>query len=336
MKPTIRDVAKYANVSISTVSRVMNAPNTVVEAKRNRVLEAIEHLQYQPNGFARGLIYKKSDTLGVMIPDIENPYYGGLLRGMQDAAVSLNCSLMICNTDRDRNRMISYIRSFYEKQVDGIIFVSDALHPEYYAEMKRYHFPIVLASTAATEFNIPSVDVNNEQGSYDAVKYLIELGHRRIGMISFPTSDMISGITRLSGYQRALQEAGLEACIDNVEFAQHRFEEAYHATAKLLIKHRDLTAIFTASDEFAMGAISYIHEQGGSVPDTISVIGFDNIRMASMFIPKLTTIAQPVYEIGVRTVEKLYALITSGEMSVVREKLPHQLIIRDSVKKINE
>lgn len=332
MKSTIRDVAKYANVSISTVSRVMNAPDTVVEEKRAKVLEAIEALQYQPNGFARGLIYKKSDTLGVMIPDIENPYYAGLIRGMQDAAVMLNHSLMICNTDRDKKRTIAYVQNFFEKQVDGIIFASDSLHVEYYEEMQRYRLPFVLASTNAPEYDIPSVDIDDEQGAYEAVKYLLESGHRQIGMISFPLGETISGVPRYSGYKRALSEFDITTGEEDVEFAEHRFEHAYDAAERLLSRDREFTAIFAASDEFAMGVISYLREHGKSVPDDMSVIGFDNIRMAQMFIPKLTTIDQPTYDIGYRSVQKLHELITTGEVAELREKLPHHLIVRESTK----
>ncbi|WP_141501902.1 LacI family DNA-binding transcriptional regulator [Paenibacillus luteus] len=334
MKSTIRDVAKYANVSISTVSRVMNAPDTVVEEKRTKVLEAIEALQYQPNGFARGLIYKKSDTLGVMIPDIENPYYAGLIRGMQDAAVMLNHSLMICNTDRDKQRTIAYVQSFFEKQVDGIIFTSDSLHEEYYEEMQRYRLPFVLASTNAPEYDIPSVDIDDVQGAYDAVRHLLDAGHRKIGMIGFPLGETISGEPRYSGFKQALQQFGLSEYEQCIEFAEHRFEHAFEAAKRLMHRCPDLTAIFAASDEFAMGAISYLREQGKGVPEHVSVIGFDNIRMAQMFIPKLTTIDQPTYDIGYRSVLKLHELITSGKVAVLREKLPHHLIVRESTREI--
>lgn len=334
MKSTIRDVAKYANVSISTVSRVMNAPDTVVEEKRTKVLEAIEALQYQPNGFARGLIYKKSDTLGVMIPDIENPYYAGLIRGMQDAAVMLNHSLMICNTDRDKQRTIAYVQSFFEKQVDGIIFTSDSLHEEYYEEMQRYRLPFVLASTNAPEYDIPSVDIDDVQGAYDAVRHLLDAGHRKIGMIGFPLGETISGEPRYNGFKQALRQFGLSEYEECIEFAEHRFEHAFEAAERLMSRCPDLTAIFAASDEFAMGAISYLREQGKAVPEHVSVIGFDNIRMAQMFIPKLTTIDQPTYDIGYRSVLKLHELITSGKVAVLREKLPHHLIVRESTREI--
>ncbi|MGZ9583981.1 LacI family DNA-binding transcriptional regulator [Paenibacillus marinisediminis] len=330
MKSTIRDVAQYANVSISTVSRVMNAPETVVEEKRVRVMEAIQALQYQPNAFARGLIFKKSNTFGVMIPDLENPYYSGLIRGMQDAAVELNHSLIFCNTDRDRDQLHSYIQYFVEKQVDGVIYTSEPLYPEYYEHMKRYNLPFVLASTNSAEYDIPSVDINEELAGYEAVQHLIAGGHRQIGMVGFPLTESVSGVPRYEGFMRALQENGLGDCTKCVEFAELRYEKAYEATGRLISRYPELTAIFAISDVFAMGVISYLHDHGIKVPEQISVIGFDNIRMANMFIPKLSTIAQPIYDIGFRAVQKLHELISAGQVAILREKLPHELIIRDS------
>ena len=330
MKPTIRDVAKLAGVSISTVSRVMNAPETVVPEKRQRVQEAIERLRYKPNAFARGLIYKKSDTFGVMIPDIENPYYAGLLRGIQDAAAEMNHSVIICNTDRVRSRMLAYVRNLFEKQADGIIFASDSLHRELYDELKRSRLPFVLVSTDAPEYDAPSVDIDNEQAACEAVRHLIELGHREIGMIGFPVGNTISGAPRLAGFRRALAEAGLDHCASHVEFAAHRFEDACEAAGRLFARAPQITAVFAASDEFAMGVIAYARDHGRSVPDQLSVVGFDDIRMARMFIPRLTTVEQPVYQIGVRAVHKLHELMVNGEVSVLHERLPHRLIVRES------
>jgi LacI family transcriptional regulator len=330
MKPTIRDVAKLAGVSISTVSRVMNAPETVVPEKRRRVQEAIERLQYQPNAFARGLIYKKSNIIGVMIPDIENPYYAGLLRGIQDAAVRLKHSVIICNTDHDKSRMLAYARNLFEKQADGIIFASDTLFREFYDEMKRSKLPFVLISTEAPEYDVPSVDIDNEQAACEAVRYLIGLGHREIGMISFPIGDMISGAPRHAGFLRALGEAGLDRCASYVEFAAYRFEDAYEAASRLFARAPQITAVFAASDEFAMGTIACARDYGRTVPDQLSVVGFDDIRMAHMFIPRLTTIEQPVYQMGVRAVHKLHELVANGKVADLRERLPHRLIVRES------
>ncbi|KWX69336.1 catabolite control protein A [Paenibacillus riograndensis] len=330
MKPTIRDVAKMAEVSISTVSRVMNAPQTVVESKRSRVIEAIEKLKYQPNAFARGLIYKKSNTLGLLIPDIENLYFAGVIRGMQDACIKLGYSLMICNTDRDKERMLSYIDTFHEKQVDGIVYASDVLYPECYEKLTGCRIPFVLVSSHSKEFDVPSVEVDDERAAYDAVKFLIELGHTEIGMIGFNHDNSVSGPPRYEGFVRALNEAGLGHSIEQVRYANHRFEHAYQAAHELFTDYPQVTALFCVADEFAMGAISYLKDRNILVPGQVSVIGFDNLRMSGMYIPKLTTIAQPIYQLGYRAAEKLHELLTTGKVEVPTEKMEHKLIVRES------
>ncbi|GAB6988579.1 LacI family DNA-binding transcriptional regulator [Paenibacillus pini] len=330
MKPTIRDVAKMAEVSISTVSRVMNAPDRVVESKRNRVLEAIDTLQYQPNSFARGLIYKKSFTLGLLIPDIENLFFAGVIRGMQDACIKLGYSLMICNTDRDKDRLLSYIDTFHEKQVDGVVFASDILYPEYYEKLVGCRIPFVLVSTHSDEYDIPCVEIDDEMAAYDAVKFLIELGHKELGMIGFNHADSVSGPPRSRGFVRAVKEFGLDHNIQNIAYASHRFEHAYQAAHELFTDHPNLTAIFCVSDEFAMGVISYLKDRNILVPGQVSVVGFDNLRMSSMFVPKLTTVAQPMYELGQRAAEKLHELLTTGMVQISKEKMDHKLIIRES------
>lgn len=330
MKPTIRDVAKMAAVSISTVSRVMNAPESVNESKRIRVLEAIEKLQYQPNSFARGLIYNKSFTFGLLIPDIENVFYTGIIRGMQDACIKLGYSLMICNTDRDRHRLLSYIDAFHEKQVDGIVFASDMMFPEYYAKLVRCKIPFVLLSTHSDEFEVPCVEIDDEKAAYDAAKFLVELGHREIGMIGFDHENSISGPPRFQGFARAMMEAGLDGNVKKVKGAAHRFEQAYQAAHELFTEYPELTAVFCVADEFAMGVISYLKDRNILVPGQVSVVGFDNLRFANMFIPKLTTIAQPMYDMGYRATEKLHELVTTGKVEVLREKMEHKLIVRES------
>lgn len=331
MKPTIRDVAKLCNVSISTVSRVMNAPETVIESKRIRVQEAIRSLNYQPNAFARSLISKKSNTLGVVIPDVQNPYYGGVIRGMEDAAKLFGYSLLICNTDRDEKRVLSYIDSYSQKHVDGLLFTSDFVSATYYDAIKKYGGPVILVSTESVEYSLPSIMIDEEQAAFDAVMHLFEYGHRYIGFIGFRLPDPISGQRRYDGFLRALRTAGLaERCSHHIEFANHWFEEAYDATARLFDKHPHLTAVFASSDEFALGVIACLNDRGIKVPDQVSVIGFDNVRISWMSIPRLSTIAQPMYEIGYRSVERLHALIKTGKASDLRELIPHQLIVRDS------
>ncbi|MFC4769016.1 LacI family DNA-binding transcriptional regulator [Effusibacillus consociatus] len=334
MKPTIRDVARLAKVSITTVSRVMNNPELVAPDKRESVLTAIEKLKYQPNALARGLIHKRTQTLGVLIPDISNVFMAELIRGMEDAARENLFNLIICNTDIDKERMISYLQVLNEKQVDGIVFVSEPVYPDYYEVFKRYDIPLVLAATHSLEYEIPSVMINNEQAGYDAVEYLIRQGHEKIGIISGSSIEPISSIPRTQGFMRGLRSYGLKADFEKcVEYGGYLFQDGYEAMSRLIKKFPDLTAVFAVADEMALGAISYLQENGIRVPDEISVMGFDNTRLATMTWPKLTTVAQPIYEMGYRALNKLIDLIEYGTVDELRTYLPHEIIERESVRR---
>ncbi|MBB6637233.1 substrate-binding domain-containing protein [Cohnella thailandensis] len=335
-KPTIRDVARLANVSISTVSRVMNAPNTVIRSKQERVLNAIDELKYKPNALARGLIYKKTNTLGVVIPDIRNSYYADIIRGMEDASKKLGYNLIICNTDHDRNRLFSYLSNFDERQVDGILFTSEPITPDYHKELKRLRKPVVLVSTHSLDYELPSVRINDEEAAYDAAKHLIESGHRSIGWIGFDLSDSIAGLPRYQGYIRAHRDFGLSIRQENIHLVSLWSDDSLDAAHRLFLQNPDLTAVFTASDELAIGLLCYLNERGIPVPEQVSVIGFDNIRMSRFTIPKLTTVAQPMYEIGYRSVEKLHARIEGAEDPILREYLPHELVLRSSTRALVE
>lgn len=335
MKSTIKDVAKLAQVSISTVSRVLNNPEQVVPEKRQRVLEAVEQLKYRPNALARGLIHKRTQTLGVLISDISKLFYPEVIRGMEDAAHESGNNLIICNTDNDKDRTYSYLRMLYEKQVDGIIFTSEPISQDYYQLFQELGIPVVLAATHSLEYEIPSVKIDEEQASYDATEYLIRQGHRNIGILSGPMENVISGLPRLQGYMRAMRNYSVDFDSNrSVEFCTYRFEDGYEAMSRLLAKFPEVTAVFASSDERAIGAISYLHQQGIKVPDQISIIGFDNIKVASMCIPKLTTVCHPLYLMGQQAVKKLEELITQGTVKELRTYLPHQIIERESVRSL--
>lgn len=333
MKSTIKDVAKLSGVSISTVSRVLNNPELVVQDKREKVQEAIRQLHYSPNALARGLIHKRTKTLGVLIPDISNLFYAEVLRGMEDAAHESGNNLIICNTDKHKNRMISSLNMLNEKQIDGIIFTSEPVYSDSYEVLQQLNIPFVLAATHSLKYEIPSVKVDEEQAAFDAAEYLIKKGHTRIGMISGSALDPISGLPRLRGFIRAFQTYELDFDFErSIEHAKVHYEDSYEAMKRLYRKNPDITAVFASSDERAIGAISYLHENQIKVPGQISVIGFDNTRMAGMCYPKLTTVAQPLYQIGYKAVRKLDQLIKGETIDELRTYMPHRVIERDSVR----
>jgi LacI family transcriptional regulator len=335
MKPTIKDVARLAEVSISTVSRVLNNPEMVTSDKRDRVLEVIEQVKFYPNALARGLIHKRTETLGVLIPDVSNLFFAEVFRGMEDAAHENGDNLIICNTDSDKNRMISYLGILNEKQIDGIVFTSEPVYPDYYDIFNRLNVPIVLASTHSLEYEIPSVRVNDEQAGFDATEYLIQQGHTKIGMISGPSTDPIAGLPRLQGFMRAMRTNNLEVPVnDCVEYGSYRYDDGYEAMKRLIDKFPEVTAVFAASDEMALGAITFLHQKQIRVPEQVSIIGFDNTRIANMCLPKLTTVAQPLHNIGYQAVKKLEELLEKGSVKELRSYVPHKIIERDSVRKV--
>ncbi|MZQ86405.1 LacI family DNA-binding transcriptional regulator [Paenibacillus sp. 5J-6] len=332
MKSTIKDVAKMANVSISTVSRVLNNPDIVAKDKRDKIVEAIKQLNYTPNALARGLIHKRTQTLGVLIPDISNLFYAELIKGMEDAARESGNNLIICNTDNNQDRKNASFKVLSEKQIDGIVFTSEPVFPDNYELFKQLGVPIVLAATHSLEYEIPSVKVNDEQAAFDATEYLIRQGHRQIGMISGSMLDPISGLPRIQGFLRALRTHGIELDPDTcIEYGSYHFKDGYEAVKRLHKKFPEMTAVFATSDERALGCISYLHENKIKVPDDISVIGFDNTRMAGMCFPKLTTVAQPLYEMGQLVIRKLDRMINGEPLEELRTYMDHWIEERETV-----
>jgi len=329
MTATIKDVAKKSGVSISTVSRVMNAPDSVKEAKRIKVLAAIRELNYSPNALARGLIYKKTQTIGALIPDISNSYVSEVILGMEDAANRLDLNLMLCNTARNEERTLNYLKVLKEKQVDGVILTSDALKDKYYEFCQSANLPLVLASSESKTADVPTARIDDVQAAYDAIDYLIGMKHSSIGMISGPIEDPIAGHSRYTGFKRRMAEQGLKS--DDIEYGDYQFEDGYEAMERLYKKNQELTAVFVASDEMAVGAITYLHRQGVSVPEQISILGFDNTKISRMFIPKLSTVAQPMYEIGNAAVVMLNNILNGNKLKNTKCYLPHEIIERDSV-----
>ncbi|TMW72534.1 LacI family transcriptional regulator [Alteribacter natronophilus] len=335
MSPTIKDVAKMSGVSMSTVSRVLNSPASVTEEKRIKVEKAIKQLKYHPNALARGLIYKRTQSVGVLLPDVANAYVAEVIRGMEDASINHGSNLILCNTDRNKERMIKYLKLLREKQVDGLVYTSDPLTEEIFREFDELNIPVVLSSTQSLEYAYPSVKVDDEKAGYDGTSYLIDKGHKHVAMISGPTTDPIAGYPRYTGYKQAMKERlGVADVDDLTEFGNFQYDTGYDAMSRLYRKNKNITAVFAVSDEMALGVISFLSDQGLSVPGDISVLGFDNTRIARMSIPKLTTVGQPMYDIGYKSMEKLEALLQKKELSEVRTYLPHKIIERESVREI--
>ncbi|WP_332698381.1 LacI family DNA-binding transcriptional regulator [Halalkalibacter lacteus] len=335
MNPTIKDVAKKANVSIATVSRILNEQKGYSAKTKERVLEAIKELGYQPNAVARGLINKRTQTIGILFPDVSSMFSSNILKGIEEVAHNRGHSIVVCHTGESGNRMMKYLQLLNEKRVDGIIFTSAVITEEYYKTLKEMKIPVVLVATQSYRFPLPYVKVDDKHAAYSAVSYLIEKGHREIGMISGDMADEIAGRPRVEGYKQALEDHGIsfdeKKIVSTPGFS---FENGSGMLPKLLKQKKDITAVFAASDELAVSAMSDAFEMGIHVPEELSIIGYDNLKIAEMAIPPLTTLAQPLYEMGKLSAELLLDMLVTGN-TVESRIIPHHIIERKTVKKVN-
>jgi len=328
---TIYDVAREAGVSMATVSRVVNNNPNVKPATRKKVYEAIERLGYRPNAVARGLASKKTTTVGVVIPDISNAIFAEVARGIEDIANMYHYNIILCNADKKKEKEIRVINTLLEKQVDGLLFMGGAVTEEHQQAFKTSNVPIVLCATSDESEEIPSVDIDHESAAYDAVMNLIANGHKRIAMISGTLQDPANGYARFQGYKRALESSGITYDESLVRIGNYRYESGAEAMKFFIDMDKRPTAVFSATDEMAIGAIHCIQDNGLNVPTDISVISVDNSRMASMVRPQLTAVAQPMYDIGAVSMRLLTKLMKKEHVEHSKVVLPHDLIARQSV-----
>ncbi len=334
MTVTIYDVAREAGVSMATVSRVVNNNPNVKPQTRKKVFEAIERLGYRPNAVARGLASKKTTTVGVVIPDISNAIFAEVARGIEDIANMYHYNIILCNADKRKEKEIRVINTLLEKQVDGLLFMGGVVTDEHMQAFQTATVPIVLCGTNVEGNTMAAVDIDHQQAAHDAVKLLIDKGHRRIGMISGNLQDPNNGFSRYNGYKNALEEAGVAFDESLVRIGNHRYESGIEAMKYFLELPERPTAIFSATDEMAIGAIHAAQDAGLAIPGDISVISVDNSRMASMVRPLLTTVAQPMYDIGAVSMRLLTKLMNKENVEKGKVTLMHEVIQRQSVAEV--
>jgi LacI family transcriptional regulator len=325
---TIWDVAKRAGVSIASVSRVINqSPHKVSETARIRILEAVKELDYRPNALAQGLIMKRSMTIGTIIPDISNPYYAEIVRGIQDVAEEFGYAVVLQNTDRTKKRIIRCIQVLREKRADGIIFSGGIIHAyETLSSLKELTGRVVVIGRHEVDF--PAVRVDNMGGAAQAVQHLLDLGHERIGFISGPKMST-SSIDRLKGYKNALAQNGRHFEAVLVRQGNLTPESGFHAAKEVLGLRERPTAILASNDLMAFGAIHAGRDLGLRVPQDLSVVGFDNIPLSSYFNPPLTTVEIPMYSVGTASMQMLADLLSGREFSRIR-LFTTRLLVRES------
>lgn len=329
---TLRDVAGAAGVSIATVSRVLTGARSSAPATRERVLTAAAELDYRPSGPARALKLRRSRTLGLLVTDIENPYFPEIVRAVEDAAHQRGFAVLLCNATDDPRRELAYINLLLERRVDGIIVAASRVGARHAALLERSPVPVVLVNSEAPRSGLPAITSDNRGGARQAAEHLIKLGHRRIGHITAPRTNAAAG-ARLRGVRDAMRHAGLEPEQLAVAEGDGHVAGGERAMTELLACKPAPTAVVCYNDLTAIGAIRAVVRAGRSVPGDLSLVGFDDIELAQWTDPPLTTVAQPKQEMGAWAFERLAISDegsrrqASGNATV---RLPTSLVVRAS------
>lgn len=328
---TIADVARAADVSIMTVSRAVNDKPGVGPELRQRIMDLAEEMGYRPSHIARGLATRQTTTVGLVVPDIANPFFALIARGAEDAAAAAGYSLFLINTGEELLREQTALDSLLQKEIDGVILCSSRL-PADELEESVSRFPAVVLvnrELAQPPANVATINVNDELGAQLAVEHFVQAGRRRIAFVAGPATSL-SGQRRLDGYRSALKAANLLFDPELLEHCQPTIEGGQQATAAVLARRPKVDAILAFNDMVAFGVLQACAEDGRSVPDDIAVIGFDDVPLARVVRPHLTTLHVNLAEIGRMAMQTLLATINGEDAIMPSYQVDPQLIVRES------
>jgi len=330
MKVTLEDIAEKTNVSKMTVSRVINETGNVAEETRKKIEKAIEEMDYQPNQVARNLSVKKTYTIGVIIPKEEkiflDNYIAQVLSGVNEVGKKNGYKILLLPIEEENFNYAKYIKN---KTVDGLVLIKMEKGDKGLEKIANTPLPYVLVNFRDTNDRFNYVDTNNIEGAKKGVEYLYQKGHSKIGFIAGEMSETNS-IDRLTGFKEAMQENDLELNDNWVLHGHFSQKSAYNAMGKILDGEERPTAIFCSDDYMAIGAIERIKDEGYSVPEDFAVMGFDNIELAEYVTPSLTTIAQPMHELGKEATQLVFDIINDKKNIITNKILPVELIERES------
>ncbi len=328
-KVTIFDVAAEASVSYGTVSRVINHDVHVKQETRDRVLKAMRRLGYMANRQARSLAGGRTNSIGVLVPDLGTGYIGEIIRGI-DAELGLSdLDLILYTTHRTASKEANYVANLARGMVDGLLLVLPRSPADFTGTLTQRNFPFVLIDHQGIGQDCPAVGATNWQGGFTATEYLIRLGHQRIGFIT-GWMDLGCALDRLDGYRSALRTNHIPERPELIYEGTFFQTDGFTGASTLLDLPDPPTAIFASNDVMAMGAMDAIRNRGLRVPDDVSVIGFDDIPQASLIRPALTTIRQPLEKMGRVATQMLLELLSQPQKKSGRIELPTELIVRDS------
>ncbi|ELM3767460.1 substrate-binding domain-containing protein [Vibrio cholerae] len=331
---TMKDIARLAGVSTSTVSHVINKNRFVSDEIAERVNNAAQQLNYAPSALARSLKMNRTKTIGMLVTTSTNPFFGEVVKGVERSCYHQGYNLILCNTEGDNQRMKASINTLLQKRVDGLLLMCSTLEGERLDVFDRYpDIPIVVMDWGPILFASDKIQDNSLQGGYMAAKHLIECGHKEIGCITGPLIRHQAQM-RYEGYKRALAEAGIAINPDWIVESDFECEGGYQAFEKLYQRGKLPSALFVSNDMMAMGVIQAASQRGLRVPDDLSLIGYDDVHIAKFMTPALTTIHQPKYRLGKAAVDTLLYRLENPDTTAQVVQLEPTLVVRNSVRKL--
>lgn len=326
---SITDVAREAKVSPMTVSRVIRGEEYVKTTTREKVLEVVDRLGYQPNAIARGLVTQRTGTIGLVMPDVANPFFSDIALAVETEAYEENYSVFLCNSSEDLQREREILQTLQEKRVDGIVLCSSRLSDEDLQHAISGFPAVVLTNRQLENTDVSAVLVDHFQGGYDAATHFLNQNHQKIGYISGPPISR-GGMQRAEGFYAAMKTAGFDFNSQWERQCSPTIEDGFRATNELLVESPEITAIFCYNDLVAIGTLKACRELGRNVPQDIAIIGFDDIPIAALVTPALTTCSVPCFELGTRAAELLLTRLKDTNSIVQEIIMRPELVVRDS------
>ena len=324
----IKDVAKSAGVSVATASRVVRGLDNVSPKKRKLVKDAVKALNYEPHAIARQLRQKETRSIIVIIPNIRNTFFLEIIKGIEESAFLNGYQVFLVDMQNDAKIEEFYFRSLLQRQTDGIISLSTNIGLRLVEEVS-FAYPVVIACQHIIDYDLPNITIDNIAASKKIMQHLIDQGHRSIGHLTAQPNNLLYR-ERFTGYCQALADNGIPIDLELVKYGESSFQSGYEQMCELIAQRKQINAVFAAGDIIAVGAMRALSEKGLRVPQDCAVVGFDDIELASVCSPTLTTIRQPKHKMGFMAMEMLCKLIAGNELENRQVVLDYDLVIRES------
>ncbi|MGI6113696.1 MAG: LacI family DNA-binding transcriptional regulator [Mahellales bacterium] len=331
MTAKLKDIAEYLNVSVSTVSRVVNNKSYVDPQTREKVLSALEKFNYHPNEIARSLKNKTSKAIGIIVPDITNNFFSTVIKGIEQITRQHEYSVILCNSDENQEREEEYVQLLLQKQVSALVIATVSKNMNHVRQYIKHRIPVVfIDNLPKIDENFDFVAIDNIKASYDLVKHLIDLGHKKIAIISGPRHET-TGEERLMGWKKALSDHGIRIKKEWIGEGDFKQDSGYNIMKEFLKQEEFPTAIFAANNTLAYGAIQAIMEKGLRIPQDIAIVCFDALDPTGLIRPQITSIIQPAEEIGKIAAEIIIRKINKSRIKIFEKVvLQPKLIIKES------